>query len=109
MRTYGIIPARLKSSRLPRKLLLTETEKPLLLYAWEAACRAERLDEVIVATDSEELAERLPNSELVVISGAAHGFMVEHATTFNRVLFDFLGRTTKAHRAAAAEPAAAAS
>ncbi|MCB0979861.1 MAG: alpha/beta fold hydrolase [Acidimicrobiaceae bacterium] len=59
--------------------------------------------------DSEELAERLPNSELVVISGAAHGFMVEHATTFNRVLFDFLGRTTKAHRAAAAEPAAAAS
>ena len=57
MRTYGIIPARLKSSRLPRKLLLTETGKPLLQYAWEAACRAERLDEVIVATDSEELAD----------------------------------------------------
>lgn len=42
--------------------------------------------------DSEELAERLPTSELVVISGAAHGFMVEHATTFNRVLLDFLRR-----------------
>jgi 3-oxoadipate enol-lactonase len=42
--------------------------------------------------DSEELAERLPNAELVVISGAAHGFMVEHASTFNRILLDFLHR-----------------
>ncbi len=44
--------------------------------------------------DSEELADRLPNAELVVISGAAHGFMVEHATTFNRVLMEFLARAT---------------
>ena len=44
--------------------------------------------------DSEELADRLPNAELVVISGAAHGFMVEHATTFNKVLLDFLARVT---------------
>ncbi len=29
--------------------------------------------------DAEELAERIPTAELVVISGAAHGFMVEHA------------------------------
>ena len=36
--------------------------------------------------DSEELAERIPTAELVVISGAAHGLMIEHATTFNRVL-----------------------
>jgi 3-oxoadipate enol-lactonase len=42
--------------------------------------------------DSEELAERIPTAELVVISGAAHGFMIEHASTFNRVLLDFLGR-----------------
>jgi 3-oxoadipate enol-lactonase len=45
--------------------------------------------------DSEELAERLPNSELVVISGAAHGFMVEHASTFNRVLLEFLHRVSR--------------
>lgn len=44
--------------------------------------------------DSEELADRLPNAELVVISGAAHGFMVEHATTFNRILLHFLARVT---------------
>jgi hypothetical protein len=33
---------------------------------------------------------------------------VEHATTFNRVLIEFLGRVTRAQRAAAAETAAAA-
>ena len=42
--------------------------------------------------DSEEIAEMIPNSELVVISGAAHGLMFEHAGTFNRVLIEFLQR-----------------
>ena len=57
--------------------------------------------------DSEELAERLPNAELVVISGAAHGFMVEHASTFNKVLLEFLGRVTRQQGEAAAPIAAA--
>jgi len=48
--------------------------------------------------DSEELAERIPTAELVVISGAAHGFMIEHATTFNRILLEFLDRAEAAHR-----------
>ena len=56
MRVYGIIPARLESSRLPRKLLLAETGRPLLQYTWEAARRAESLGDVIVATDSNEIA-----------------------------------------------------
>ena len=51
--------------------------------------------------DSEELAERIPTAELVVISGAAHGLMIEHASTFNRVLGDFLGRAEDAFQAAA--------
>ena len=50
--------------------------------------------------DSEEIADRLPNAELVVISGAAHGLMVEHATTFNRVLLEFLGRVTRGDQSA---------
>ncbi len=54
--------------------------------------------------DSEELAERIPTAELVVISGAAHGFMVEHFLTFNRVLGDFLGRAERAHATANAAP-----
>jgi len=59
--------------------------------------------------DSEEIADRMPNAELVVISGAAHGFMVEHASTFNKVLLEFLGRVTSAQRVATDSPAAAAS
>ncbi len=42
--------------------------------------------------DSEELADRIRGAELVIVSGAAHGFMVEYATTFNRVVLDFLAR-----------------
>lgn len=52
---YGIIPARLESTRLPRKMLLAETGKPLIQHTWEAAKRAEMLGEVIVATDSDEI------------------------------------------------------
>lgn len=55
MKITGVIPARLQSSRLPRKLLLTETGKPLIQYVWEIATRCEALDDVIVATDSEEI------------------------------------------------------
>ncbi|VAX41203.1 3-deoxy-manno-octulosonate cytidylyltransferase [hydrothermal vent metagenome] len=56
-KTIGVIPARLQSTRLPRKLLLNETGKPLIQYTWEAAKQASLLDEVIVATDSEEIAK----------------------------------------------------
>ncbi|MFM9037137.1 MAG: alpha/beta fold hydrolase [Actinomycetota bacterium] len=46
--------------------------------------------------DSEELADLIPTAELMVLSGAAHGLMIEHATTFNRVLGDFLSRAEHA-------------
>lgn len=60
--------------------------------------------------DSEELAELIPTAELVVISGAAHGLMVEHASTYNRVLKEFLHRAEIAYqdRAAGATAVAAA-
>lgn len=57
MKTVGLIPARLQSSRLPRKLLLAETGKPLIQYVWEVAVACSELSEVIVATDSDEIAE----------------------------------------------------
>jgi 3-oxoadipate enol-lactonase len=44
--------------------------------------------------DSEEIAERIPGAELVVISGAAHGLMIEHWRAFNGVLLEFLDRVT---------------
>ena len=52
--------------------------------------------------DSEELAERIPGAELAVIPGAAHGVMVEQAGAFNRIVGDFLDRTSTAVGEAAA-------
>jgi 3-oxoadipate enol-lactonase len=52
--------------------------------------------------DSEDLADRIPTAELVIISGAAHGLMFEHAGTFNRVLLEFLGRAETAYQGRAA-------
>jgi 3-oxoadipate enol-lactonase len=43
---------------------------------------------------------------LVVISGAAHGFMIEHGTTFNRILLEFLARADAAHHARAVDQGA---
>lgn len=57
--------------------------------------------------DSEELADLIPTAELSVLSGAAHGLMIEHATTFNRVLGDFLGRAEKAWAARPSAPSQA--
>lgn len=55
MRVSGIIPARLKSTRLPRKLLLAETGWPLIQYTWDAVRRAKSLSEVIIAADDDEI------------------------------------------------------
>jgi 3-deoxy-manno-octulosonate cytidylyltransferase (CMP-KDO synthetase) len=56
LRSTIIIPARLASTRLPRKLLLAETGKPLLQHTYEAASRATRTQGVCVAADHEEIA-----------------------------------------------------
>ena len=45
--------------------------------------------------DAEEIASRIPTAELVIISGGAHGLTIEHASTFNRVLVEFLRRAEK--------------
>jgi 3-deoxy-manno-octulosonate cytidylyltransferase (CMP-KDO synthetase) len=49
-----VIPARLASTRLPRKVLRDLAGKPLLQWVWEAACAA-GAREVIVATDAAEV------------------------------------------------------
>jgi len=57
MKIVGIIPARLQSTRLPRKLLLNLTGKPLIQYVWETACECPDLHDVVIATDSQEIAD----------------------------------------------------
>ncbi len=56
MNSMVVIPARLASVRLPRKLLLAETGKPLIQHTYESASRAKLPSSVLVAADSEELA-----------------------------------------------------
>jgi 3-deoxy-manno-octulosonate cytidylyltransferase (CMP-KDO synthetase) len=55
-RSYIIIPARLASTRLPRKLLLNETGKSVLQHTYEAASGAARPLGICVAADHEEIA-----------------------------------------------------
>jgi 3-deoxy-manno-octulosonate cytidylyltransferase (CMP-KDO synthetase) len=50
------IPARLSSTRLPRKMLLAETGHPLIEHTWRAARAATTAAEVVVVTDSDEIA-----------------------------------------------------
>lgn len=54
-RVLGIIPARLKSTRLPEKLLERINGKPLIYHTWERALAAKTLDHVLIATDSKVL------------------------------------------------------
>jgi len=51
----GVIPARLASTRLPRKVLRDVAGKPLVVHVWEAARRSSDLADVLVATDSDEV------------------------------------------------------
>jgi len=51
-----VIPARLESTRLPRKLLRTILGKPILQHVYENARRAKKPSRVLVACDHEELA-----------------------------------------------------
>lgn len=46
--------------------------------------------------DSELIDDLIPNSEMVIITGAAHGFMVENAGRFNESVRAFLDRVSAA-------------
>lgn len=56
MKAVAIIPARLESTRLPRKVLREIAGKPMLAHVYDTVYQAAGLAEVLVATDSEEVA-----------------------------------------------------
>ncbi len=64
IRTLAVIPARLASTRLPRKVLREIAGKPMLAWIVEAALASPQLDRVVIATDSPE----------VMTLAAAHGW-----------------------------------
>ncbi len=57
MKTVAVIPARLASTRLPRKMLREIAGKPLVGWVYEAVRSSPLLSDVIIATDSEEIFE----------------------------------------------------
>ena len=57
MRTIGVIPSRWGSTRFPGKSLAPICGRPLVAWVAEAVRRARGLDEVIVATDDDRIAD----------------------------------------------------
>lgn len=54
-KAVAIIPARLGSTRFPRKALADDTGKPMVVHVCEQAAKAESVSRVVVATDAEEI------------------------------------------------------
>lgn len=57
MNIFCIIPSRIGSTRIPRKPLSLIQDKPMIQWVYENAKRCSILTQVIVATDSDEIAE----------------------------------------------------
>lgn len=56
LRIAAVIPARLASTRMPRKVLRPIAGRPMVEWVWRAAAQSGLMDPVVVATDSEEVA-----------------------------------------------------
>lgn len=78
--SYIVIPARLASTRLPRKLLLRQTGKTLIQHTYEAAQRAALPSGLCVATDHEEIYR-----EVVAFGGRAEMTSAHCASGTDRV------------------------
>ena len=59
MNILCIIPSRIGSTRLPRKPLLPIQGKPMIQWTYENALRCKVLTDVIVATDSSDIADAI--------------------------------------------------
>ena len=69
----GIVPARLDSTRLPRKILADLNGKPLIAHVMERALEAKSLDKVILAVDSEDTIKTLEQYDFdMVLTSTKH-------------------------------------
>jgi len=57
MKAIAVIPARLSSTRLPRKMLVQIVGEPLIARVYRAVRSSSLLQDVLVATDSDEIAQ----------------------------------------------------
>jgi len=74
MKSIAVIPARLGSTRLPRKMLREIGGKPLVGVVYEAVRSSPLLDDVVIATDSDEILRTCrQNGWKAQMTSAAHG------------------------------------
>jgi 3-deoxy-manno-octulosonate cytidylyltransferase (CMP-KDO synthetase) len=57
LRALAVVPARLGSQRLPRKMLLADTGTPLVVHTARNVAFSPAVDRVVIATDAVEIAE----------------------------------------------------
>ena len=67
MRIVAAIPARLDSTRLPKKLLIEICGKSLIARTYEATVNSNLFDDVLVITNSREIISELENSKIKFI------------------------------------------
>lgn len=67
----AVIPARLASTRLPRKVLRELAGRPMVEWVWRAAMASGLMDPVLVATDSEEVASACRQRGVPVVMTSA--------------------------------------
>ncbi len=73
MGVVAIIPARLGSTRLPRKVLLCETGRALIVHVAETVLGSDRVDRVVVAADDQEIVDALIGYDIeVVLTDVGH-------------------------------------
>ena len=68
MKTIAVIPARLHSSRFPKKILYPIDGKPMVAHVFDQVKKAKSLDDVIVAIDADETAEALKKLKIKYVT-----------------------------------------
>ena len=66
LKTWGLIPGRLESSRLPKKALLKLHDLPMIVHVAKRSKLSKELDFVVVCTDSPEIASACFEHEINV-------------------------------------------
>ena len=72
IRVVGMLPARLRSSRLPEKALVDIDGLPMFVHTCKRAQLAESLDDVYLATDSEKIKEIAETYDIKVVMTGPH-------------------------------------
>lgn len=76
----AVIPARIGSTRFPRKALASETGQPLIRHVAESVARCRAVARIVIATDSEEIAAAVRS-----FGGEAVMTSVEHPNGTSRI------------------------